>query len=76
MIVQVKHPQRGTYRTLGIPIKLKKTPGRVQGPPPLLGQHTEEILGSLSYTSEEINRLEREGVVRTTRLRQEGAPGL
>ena len=67
MIQEVQHPQRGHYRTLGIPFQLKKTPGRIQGPPPLLGQHTEEILLGLGYAREDVARLERERVVRTLR---------
>ncbi|MCX7911853.1 MAG: CoA transferase [Dehalococcoidales bacterium] len=67
-ICTVEHPLRGEIKMLGLPVKLKKTPGRPQGPAPLLGQHTEEILLALGYTKEEITRLEREGVIRTRRI--------
>ena len=52
---------------LGVPIQLKKTPGKPQGPSPVLGQHTEEILLGLGYTSQTISILESEGIIKTTR---------
>jgi crotonobetainyl-CoA:carnitine CoA-transferase CaiB-like acyl-CoA transferase len=52
---------------LGVPVKLKKTPGKPQGPSPMLGQHTAEILSGLGYSSEDIAGLEAEGVIRTSR---------
>lgn len=66
-ICSVSHPVRGEVKMLGLPVKLKKTPGRPQGPSPILGQHTEEILLRLGYTAKEINELEAAGVIRTTR---------
>jgi crotonobetainyl-CoA:carnitine CoA-transferase CaiB-like acyl-CoA transferase len=44
MVVDVDHPTAGRIRLPGIPVKFGGTPARVQGPPPNLGEHTEEIL--------------------------------
>jgi crotonobetainyl-CoA:carnitine CoA-transferase CaiB-like acyl-CoA transferase len=65
MIYSVKHPKRGNIKMLGVPIKLKTTPGKPQGPPPLLGQHTEEILLKLGYKPKDIIELEKQGIIRT-----------
>ena len=42
-VVEVDHPERGKYLTVGNPIKLSDSPSDV-GRAPLLGEHTEEIL--------------------------------
>jgi crotonobetainyl-CoA:carnitine CoA-transferase CaiB-like acyl-CoA transferase len=47
MVVEMEHPEAGTVRGLGIPIKLSATPGTIRRPAPLLGQHTDEILAEL-----------------------------
>ena len=53
-VVEVDHPTRGTYLTVGNPIKLSDSPADVVRSP-LLGEHTEEILGSvLGMSAEEI----------------------
>jgi crotonobetainyl-CoA:carnitine CoA-transferase CaiB-like acyl-CoA transferase len=65
MIYTTNHPVRGQVKMLGVPVKLMRTPGRPQGPSPLLGQNTEEILLKLGYTSADIARLEAEGVIMT-----------
>ena len=44
---EVEHPQIGSYRTLGAPYRLSLTPWSIRKPPPLLGQHNEEILGEM-----------------------------
>jgi crotonobetainyl-CoA:carnitine CoA-transferase CaiB-like acyl-CoA transferase len=67
MFYTTTHPVRGELRMLGLPVKLKKTPGRPQGPSPLLGQHTEEILNKLGYKPGDIAELETQGVIRTNR---------
>lgn len=45
MMVEVEHPVERTMRALGIPVKLSDTPGSVRRPAPLLGEHTDEVLG-------------------------------
>jgi len=47
MVVPVNHPTAGATRTLGVPVKLSRTPGRVRRPAPTLGQHTQEVLREL-----------------------------
>jgi formyl-CoA transferase len=51
---------------LGVPIKLKKTPGEPKRPPPLIGQHTKEILAEIGYSQKEIKELIEAKVVRTS----------
>jgi crotonobetainyl-CoA:carnitine CoA-transferase CaiB-like acyl-CoA transferase len=46
MVLELDHPTAGHVRTLGFPIKLSETPLRVRRPPPLLGEHTAEILAA------------------------------
>jgi crotonobetainyl-CoA:carnitine CoA-transferase CaiB-like acyl-CoA transferase len=47
MVMEVEHPVEGPIRVLGFPVKLSGTPQRVRRPPPLLGEHTEELLAEL-----------------------------
>ena len=62
-IVEVDHPERGKYLTVGCPIKLSDSPVDVQRSP-LLGEHTEEVLSEfLGYSSEEIAEIKTSGAV-------------
>jgi crotonobetainyl-CoA:carnitine CoA-transferase CaiB-like acyl-CoA transferase len=61
----ISHPERGVVKMLNVPVRLKKTPARPQGPSPGLGQHTEEILRGLGYTTSDIADLEANKVVKT-----------
>ena len=63
MIVDVDYPTRGTYQTVGCPIKLSDSPAEVTRPP-LLGEHTGEVLERLCGVGrEELDRLRGAGVV-------------
>jgi formyl-CoA transferase len=61
MIVEVKHPGRGSYLTVGNPIKLAASPTTI-GPSPLLGEHRDEILRELGYTDADIKEMREKGV--------------
>ena len=61
--VDVEHPKMGKVRLVGSGVDLSRTPPTVKMPPPMLGEHTEEILGTLGYNREAIARLKELGVV-------------
>lgn len=61
---EVEHSLVGTIRMAGPPLQMSETPLRVQGPPPALGEHNEEILSSLGYSGEQIAALRQAGVIR------------
>src|SRR6516225_1440413 len=61
-LVDVDHPTRGRYVQVGSPIKLSDSPVEVKRSP-LLGEHTDEILGWLGYGTEEIAAMHKEGAV-------------
>jgi len=63
MVEEIEHPKAGKIKVLGIPIKLSRTPGSIREPAPSLGQHTREILKSLGYNDEEIERFRKEGII-------------
>ena len=62
-IVEVDHPERGKYLSVGNPVKLSDSPVEVIRSP-LLGEHTNEILSNvLSYSDEEIKDIRASGAV-------------
>jgi len=64
MLVEIDQPQMGRIKISGSPLHLSETPGEVYAPAPLLGEHTEEILGDLlGYSAEEIAELKEVGVI-------------
>ena len=62
MIVEQQHPTAGKLRVIGVPVKLSETPGGVETPAPLLGEHTEEILAKLGY-GDRLAKLKADGVI-------------
>jgi formyl-CoA transferase len=63
MILDLDYPTRGTYKTVGCPVKLSDSPAEVTRPP-RLGEHTEALLGQFCGISpEEVARLREDGVV-------------
>ena len=63
MVETVEHEVLGVMRVLGTPIKLSGTPPSVRTAPPVLGQHTNALLGELGLSDTEIASLRERGVV-------------
>jgi formyl-CoA transferase len=61
-VVEVDHPTRGTYLTVGNPIKMSDSPADVRRSP-LLGEHTDEVLAELGYTPDQIASLRADKVI-------------
>ena len=54
----------GEHDYPGLTIQMQRTPNRLRTPPPLLGEHNEDIYcGLLGYSREELAELQREGLV-------------
>jgi crotonobetainyl-CoA:carnitine CoA-transferase CaiB-like acyl-CoA transferase len=63
MLVDVEHPALGVLRQAGIPLRFERTPGSIRSAPPLLGEHTDEILAELGYDAAPIAELHDRRVV-------------
>jgi glutaryl-CoA transferase len=63
MVVERPHPKLGKVKLTGVPVKLSDTPGEATTAPPLLGQHTEEVLRDLGYSTSQVAVLRKRGVV-------------
>jgi formyl-CoA transferase len=61
-VVEVDHPIRGKYLTVGNPIKMSDSPTEVTRSP-LLGEHTDEILSELGYSTDELISLRHDKVI-------------
>lgn len=62
MLLKMAHPAIGTFMTTGLAAKLSETPGRVTRPP-LLGEHTEEVLRAKGFGTDEIETLRASGTI-------------
>jgi crotonobetainyl-CoA:carnitine CoA-transferase CaiB-like acyl-CoA transferase len=56
-------PAVGQLHQTGLPYRFSESPGVLHLPPPLLGQHTDDVLQALGYAKAEIGRLRRAGVI-------------
>ena len=60
---QLRHPEVGDVKITGRPFIMTETPWQIRRPPPLLGEHNEEVLGELGYSKADVARLKSEGVI-------------
>lgn len=68
MIVSVDHPHVGPMSLTGVPIKFSAACGAVSAPPPLLGEHSRQVLAGLGYDTARIDRLLADGIIGTDGL--------
>lgn len=63
MVVTVDHPTCGPIKMVNTPVKYSETQPSIRSPPPMLGQHTDEVIAGLGYSAEQIDELKKVGVI-------------
>jgi CoA:oxalate CoA-transferase len=64
MIIDVHHPDAGTFKVVNTPFKFSRTPCKAEKASPELGEHNEQILGQLlGMKSEEVSELKKSGII-------------
>ncbi|MEV6643962.1 formyl-CoA transferase [Amycolatopsis sp. NPDC051371] len=61
-VVEVAHPERGSFKTVGCPLKLSDSPVDIERSP-LLSEHTDEVLAELGYSETELDKFRAAGVI-------------
>jgi formyl-CoA transferase len=61
-VVEVPHPERGSFKTVGCPLKLSDSPVEIERSP-LLGEHNGEVLAELGYSEAELDEFRAAGVI-------------
>jgi len=62
LVVEYPHERWGRLRQFGTLINFSRTPGRIAGPPPLLGEHSRQVLAELGYTKSDMDDLKARGI--------------
>jgi crotonobetainyl-CoA:carnitine CoA-transferase CaiB-like acyl-CoA transferase len=63
LIQTIDHPKAGTIKVIGVPVSFSNTPGTIRLAPPLVGQHTDEVLAEVGYTDAQIAEFHAEGIL-------------
>lgn len=61
--VEVEHPRMGKMKLLGNAVDMSRTPPTIDRPPPMLGEHTEEILTALGFDGKKIAALREQSAI-------------
>jgi crotonobetainyl-CoA:carnitine CoA-transferase CaiB-like acyl-CoA transferase len=61
--IEVEHPKMGKMKLIGNAVDMSRTPPSIDRPPPMLGEHTEEILATLGYDRAGVSQLRTRGAI-------------
>jgi crotonobetainyl-CoA:carnitine CoA-transferase CaiB-like acyl-CoA transferase len=64
LTVDAESPDAGPIKQMGLPVTFSRTPGKIWGPSPAHGQHTDEILAEMGFSAKDIAGLRERGVAR------------
>ena len=63
MFVEMTHPTLGNIKQTGLPLKFSRTPGGLDRPPPLLGEHNYEVLKEIGFSTTEIEEMKAQDII-------------
>jgi len=63
LMMEIDHPVEGRIPQIGFPVKFSNTPGEMRTPPPLLGEHTDQILRDLGYSADGVSELRKNAAI-------------
>jgi len=63
MVTEVEHAKVGKIKQVGFPLKFSEKWRVIRQPPPILGEHTVEVLREIGYNDEEIENFRKKGVI-------------
>jgi crotonobetainyl-CoA:carnitine CoA-transferase CaiB-like acyl-CoA transferase len=64
MVIELNHEKIGKFKTLGVPVKMNATPSSIRFAPPLLGEHTDQVLTQyLNLSNDVIQELKNKKIV-------------
>ena len=64
MVTEMEHEYCGKIKMVNTPVKYSESAPGIRSPPPVLGEHTDEVLKDLGMSREEIEKLKEQGAVR------------
>ena len=67
--VEIAHPKAGKVKVTNIPFTMSETPGKINRPSPMIGEHGREILAELGYTKKEIESLIADSVITIEKIK-------
>lgn len=67
--VEIVHPKAGKVKVTNIPFTMSETPGKINRPSPMIGEHGREILAELGYTKKEIESLIADSVITIEKIK-------
>jgi crotonobetainyl-CoA:carnitine CoA-transferase CaiB-like acyl-CoA transferase len=59
----VDHPKAGPVRVIATPVRLSETPASIRTPAPLLGENTDDVLGSLGFSASDVAELRSKQII-------------
>jgi crotonobetainyl-CoA:carnitine CoA-transferase CaiB-like acyl-CoA transferase len=63
LLTTIERANGAPMRVVGMPVRFSQTPGTVRSGPPTVGQHTDEVLGAIGFSDDEIASMHRDGAV-------------